>query len=290
MAAADKTKLDAISPGATANSTDDYLLNRANHTGIQSIATIFDLQNILDAKEPSFTVLPIAKGGTGSSTQNFVDLSNNQTISAIKSFSGGEIGFTNLTRNHLLFNSAGIALPSFATRSVGTKWVLYPNLTATATDYAIGIAAGTFWHTIPQPNTNNKFSWFAGTNEIATLRGDGLFVTSKLIVNSVDAWIIPTLATGWTLFNSGYPTASYRKLPDGTVELKGTIKKSSTPTGGETIFTLPVGYRPMELRIFSTVSNNVLGRIDIAATGAVSFQLGSSAWLSLEGIRYIAEQ
>ena len=40
-------------------------------------------------------VLPIANGGTGSSTQNFVDLSNNQTISGYKSFS------TNINANDI---------------------------------------------------------------------------------------------------------------------------------------------------------------------------------------------
>lgn len=40
MAAADKTKLDGVASGATANLADATLLDRANHTGTQSIATI----------------------------------------------------------------------------------------------------------------------------------------------------------------------------------------------------------------------------------------------------------
>jgi len=39
-----QTKLDGIAIGATANSTDSYLLNRANHTGTQEISTINNLQ------------------------------------------------------------------------------------------------------------------------------------------------------------------------------------------------------------------------------------------------------
>lgn len=45
---ADKNKLAAIAPGATANQTDTHLLNRANHTGTQAIATIAGLQAIID--------------------------------------------------------------------------------------------------------------------------------------------------------------------------------------------------------------------------------------------------
>jgi Concanavalin A-like lectin/glucanases superfamily len=42
-AGADRTKLDSIAVGATANSTDAVLLARANHTGTQSVATITGL-------------------------------------------------------------------------------------------------------------------------------------------------------------------------------------------------------------------------------------------------------
>jgi hypothetical protein len=42
MTGADKTKLDGIATGATANSSDATLLARANHTGTQTAATISD--------------------------------------------------------------------------------------------------------------------------------------------------------------------------------------------------------------------------------------------------------
>lgn len=54
MSASDKTKLDGVASGATANSSDAVLLARANHTGTQALATISDVTitatnlNILD--------------------------------------------------------------------------------------------------------------------------------------------------------------------------------------------------------------------------------------------------
>jgi hypothetical protein len=42
-ASADKTKLDGIATGATANATDAHLLSRANHTGTQAASTITGL-------------------------------------------------------------------------------------------------------------------------------------------------------------------------------------------------------------------------------------------------------
>lgn len=46
---ASASKLAEIEPGATANQADEYLLNRENHTGTQSIDTVAGLRSELDA-------------------------------------------------------------------------------------------------------------------------------------------------------------------------------------------------------------------------------------------------
>lgn len=48
---AEKTKLSGIATGATANSSDAFLLDRTNHTGVQAITTVTGLQAALDGKE-----------------------------------------------------------------------------------------------------------------------------------------------------------------------------------------------------------------------------------------------
>lgn len=45
MSAADKSKLNGVATGATANQTDAFLLSRANHTGTQSSSTISDFSS-----------------------------------------------------------------------------------------------------------------------------------------------------------------------------------------------------------------------------------------------------
>lgn len=52
FSASDKTKLDGVATGATANSSDATLKDRANHTGTQAISTVSGLQAALDAKAP----------------------------------------------------------------------------------------------------------------------------------------------------------------------------------------------------------------------------------------------
>lgn len=49
-ASADKTKLDGVATGATANATDAQLRDRATHTGTQAISTVTGLQAALDNK------------------------------------------------------------------------------------------------------------------------------------------------------------------------------------------------------------------------------------------------
>jgi hypothetical protein len=50
LTAADKTKLDGIAPGATANASDAQLRDRATHTGEQAVSTVTGLQAALDGK------------------------------------------------------------------------------------------------------------------------------------------------------------------------------------------------------------------------------------------------
>lgn len=50
QSAADKTKLDGIATGATANATNAFLLDRTNHTGSQAQGTISGLTAALDAR------------------------------------------------------------------------------------------------------------------------------------------------------------------------------------------------------------------------------------------------
>jgi hypothetical protein len=64
-------------------------------------------------------ILPIANGGTGSSTQNFVDLTTTQTIAGSKTFSGTTIINGSLTINGSnAFTAGGTAYPT-ATGTVG---------------------------------------------------------------------------------------------------------------------------------------------------------------------------
>jgi hypothetical protein len=129
--------------------------------------------------------LSVPNGGTGSTSQNFVDLTNTQTVAGLKTFSGGIIAsasaglqLTNGTSNLIFFGAAGVGLPTFTTRSVGTKEVFSPALSGTAVDYAAGIAPNTLWMSVP--DSTRQFQWYAATTLIAQLSGAGAFAAVNL--------------------------------------------------------------------------------------------------------------
>jgi len=70
-----KIKLDSVATGATANATDDFLLDRGNHTGVQPIASVDGLQLVLGALESDVSTLSSDKVdkqvGKGLSDTNF---------------------------------------------------------------------------------------------------------------------------------------------------------------------------------------------------------------------------
>lgn len=152
---AEKTKLSGIATGATANSPDATLVNRANHTGTQLAATISDFAEAVDDRVGALLV-------AGSNiTLNYNDASNTLTISA-----AGGAGATNLTTTAapttVTINSdtgtdaiiaaadgtnAGLFLPAEKSKLAG----IAAGATANATDSALRDRST---HTGTQPSTS----------------------------------------------------------------------------------------------------------------------------------------
>ncbi len=90
MSSADKTKLDGIASGATANDTDANLKDRANHTGTQAISTVTGLQSALDAKAADNAVVKLAGAQTVAGAKTFSDAA---AFSAGLFVNGGTLGY-----------------------------------------------------------------------------------------------------------------------------------------------------------------------------------------------------
>jgi hypothetical protein len=78
-------------------------------------------------------------------------------------------------RNNIGFNQEGIGPPTFNTRSPGTKLVLFPQITASSTEYALGIDGGTLWSSVP--DIGQCFKWYFGQANLMQLNSDGFLAT-----------------------------------------------------------------------------------------------------------------
>lgn len=83
MSGADKTKLNGVATGATANSADATLLDRANHTGTQLASTVFDFNEAVDDRVSS-----LLQAGTDISL-SYNDAANTLTINSTAAGGGG---------------------------------------------------------------------------------------------------------------------------------------------------------------------------------------------------------
>ena len=101
-------------------------------------------------------------------------------------------------------------------------------------------------------------------------------------------WIAPTFGTDWGNYGGSYNTAGYYRDGDGVVHLRGLVT-GGTYGDSATLFTLPIGFRPEGRKLFSTITDNNFGRLDITTAGQVIPYIGSG-WVSLDGISFKAYQ
>ncbi len=189
------------------------------------------------------------------------------------------------------------AAPSVtATLSVPDQYIFSWGRVANADTYTINysIAGGTY----VAGATNQNITSYT----ISAQRGQSICVT-VYANNSVGSspygsscatipdWYNLTYQNGWSDYGGGYATGAYTKTSAGVVVLKGLVKRTGTPTAGETIAVLPVGYRPSEMIMFGTSTStsgaDATARIDIYPTGAIVYNTGSGGWLSLDRMMFI---
>lgn len=124
-------------------------------------------------------------GGAVNVGSNLTSAGQISTTRAGNSSTGaGQIYLNGATANRIDFNANGLGGPSVTTRSNGTKICLYPIMNGTQGDYAIGINNSTFWNSVP--SSGDSFQWYAGTNNILSLNGNGaLYCTSQFTTPSL---------------------------------------------------------------------------------------------------------
>lgn len=101
----------------------------------------------------------------------------------------------------------------------------------------------------------------------------------------LEQWNAATLNNSWVYFGAPTNPVGYWKDPVGIVHLRGVVKSG---TIGLSVFTLPVGYRPLNTEYFAVVSNGAFGRVVIGSDGGVTPDIGSNAYVTFDGITFRA--
>lgn len=114
-------------------------------------------------------------------------------------------------------------------------------------------------------------------------------------------WIgVTVFSNEWENRGGGYSTTAYFKDSLGIVHLKGFVKNGAFSWTGSsfrqdvTIFTLPIGFRPLEQETHVVATHgggntpDALVTVDILTNGRVVPNTGNNFWLSLNGITFRA--
>jgi hypothetical protein len=75
------------------------------------------------------------------------------------------------TTPRIYFPINGVGPPTLTNRSVGTKIVLWSEISSTNGDFSIGIDSGVLWNSVP--HSSDSFKWYGGITEAMSLSGSG---------------------------------------------------------------------------------------------------------------------
>lgn len=306
------TKLSGVAAGSTANQTDAYLLNRANHTGEQAISTVTGLQAGLDAKANAAITITAGTGLTGGGT-----LAANRTI-ALSSTSIASLALADTSVQPARVIAAGAGLTgggdlsanrtvalnatSIASLAKADTAVQPGSLAAVATSGAYNDLTGRPTLGTMAAKNNVAISDIAATgtpNVGSFLRGDGTWspVAGAGTVTSV-AMTVPTgltvtgspitgagtLGVTYTSGYQGYTTAEATKLAGIAAGAQvNTVTSVAGKTGAVTLVKGDVGLGNVDntsdvSKPISTATQAALdGKLATTGTAADSASLGGEA-------------
>lgn len=99
--------------------------------------------------------------------------------------------------------------------------------------------------------------------------------------------LMTSFGGGWTVYGSGWETPAYRKI-SGIVYMRGLLAPGTT-SAGTTIYTLPAGYRPTGNTHTQVATGGQGGAINIYGTGVINLNYRCTGYLSLNNIRFPAD-
>lgn len=216
LTASDKTKLDGIATGATANSTDAFLLDRTNHTGTQPATTITGLATV-------------------ATTGSYNDLTNKPTIPTVSGTNSGDqtLSIAGSTLTISGANGNSVTLPTSGGTTVSD---------ASTTAKGIVKLAGDLAGTADLPTVPGLASK-ANSADLATVATSGSY-TDLSNKPTIPAQFNPIAGTNVTLSGT-YPNITFSAAggagapADATTTSKGVVQLAGDLAGTAAAPTVP---------------------------------------------------
>lgn len=165
---------------------------------------------------------------------------------------------------------------------------------ASAYNVSYSINGGSWTNTTLDENATSYTvtAWRGATISFKITASNSTYTSSETTdIITLPLWTSISSPSGWVEYASTFASPAFTRTKDGVVVLKGLIK-DGTATWDTPIFTLPEGYRPDERLIFYVGSYNAgsgYGRIDVLPNGEVRFMQGTATWISLDSIKFVAD-
>ena len=239
------------------------------YLGLGNVALIWNtstLQTVTSRGATTNNAISITNG-TASSASNTgsLTLSGGAGIAGNLYVGGGTLGLDNGTSNTISFGSVGTGAPTFTTRSAGTKLLLYPAISGSQVDYAVGIDSATLWSSVPVNSNSFSFKWFGGTTEVASISGTGVFSATSVYdnTNRVLTSVTPVAGTAISIsaVSTSGPNTTFTVNNIGVTSLVGTSALGVGQSTGDITLT--------NLGVTSATGSTYLGVS--ASTGSVTF-------------------
>jgi len=203
---------------------------------------------------------------------------------------GGQIFLNGAIGNRIDFNTNGVSAPSFTSRSVGTKIVLYASVGPSLVDYGFGVDSGTLWQSIPGATNGYQHRWYGGTTQLADLKGSGEFVVGSSNLTGTASQLLQVTGGAYVSGSTGIGTTNPSQTlhTQGNARITGAIYDSTNSPGvsGQVLQSTLTGTQWTNSAtnvtagggIFDTTIDSVLyiqptGTLDIVGVGTTTSQI-----------------
>jgi filamentous hemagglutinin len=197
----------------------------------------------------------------------------------------GQLYLNGSGNNRIDYNTNGTGAPAFTTRSAGTKVTLYPALSGSTTDYALGIDTATLWSSVPEATAGFYFKWYGATTEVASLSGTGIFSATGNITGA-------NILTGGYVTATGNITGANLILTLGTIDgpaagritINGSDIDTDFAVDGDTVANVFYVDAGTGTASFGSSAQTVNAILSLNATNSVLMPVGNTAQRPATGV------